>query len=963
MKSFLIAVTVVICFTSCNKSPKTIPAKKDKSLIALVDPLNYSSQTQSFIGAAVPFGMLSLGPNTSLEGQELRYRNEDTYIYGFTHTDRTIAAHKNFSDLLIMPTTEVVYNNGSNGRKGYRSKFSHDQEKIEPGYYQVHLKDSDIHVELTASQRSGMHKYQFPSAKNQIIVLDLLYGSDLKDSRIKQVSRTEISGFRSSKLTPQGIFYDIQFSHPLSVDLIASKQKLTNKKAVFQIDNPKNEPVYIKIGISTVDETGAKKNLESEIGDLTFDQLKEKAQEIWENQLERIVIESNQEVYKKHFYTTLYHTLLSPQISQDVDGRYRGLDYKIHKTEDYQHFTNLGNSLRQSTYPLFNIIQRKRTSDFINSFLYNYKSGRSFTSKNFQKELEQSSPLISSVIADAYLKGIKGFDPKWAFEVLKLAAVKNRPEITTYNDLGYIPLEDDFDAVSRTLSYGYEDWAISVLAKGLDQDEDYKNYIKSAQNYKNLFDPETRFLKGRLHNFWAEPQHSRLTGSNHLKQEIAFNALQDISGLIALKGGKELMERQLDSLFKNIDSISKDQITVNGAKSHPNQNQMAQRKKLAYLYNYINSPYKTQEIVRRILSDEFLKPSTERNSDFESTYNPTWNLFSTLGFYPLIPGTNYYLIGSPSVEKATLNLENGRTFTIKAHNFSEDNIYIDFVKLNGKRLHESYIYSRDILAGGVIEFYMTNLPSDWATKDEDAPSQKINDFKIVSVPFIAKGDLSFLNDTEIELKNADPEADIYYTLNDSTFTKYEHAFKIDKSSELKFYSQKEDLKSATVSTTFSKLNTAISVTLQSKTDSKFENAIPKILIDGLRGGKDYRSKAWLGFKNKAFIATLKISGDSIPSQININFLQDQSAQIFLPESVYCYVSEDNRNFKLLEKQTFDANKQSNQKKILNVSFETAGRDIKFVKLIANPHSASKSNSSTKKTPTETWIYVDEITLK
>lgn len=323
MKSFFLATTALFLFIGCTDSPKTTPAKKDKSLVKLVNPfIGTGGHGHTYPGGTMPFGMMQLSPDTRLEGWDgaSGYHYSDAYIYGFTHTHLSGTGVSDYCDVLLMPTNEVVFDNGSNGKKGYRSKFSHDREMAEPGYYQVHLEDTKIDVELTVSERSGMHKYQFPTAKNQIIVLDLIHRDELLASKIKQISRTELTGFRHSKAwaSNQKLFYYIKFSHPLSVDLIASKQKLTNKKAVFQFDNPKNEPVYVKIGISAVDEDGAKKNLESEIGDKSFDQVKEIAQNIWEKQLEKIVVESENMDYKTNFYTALYHTMITPNIYQEV---------------------------------------------------------------------------------------------------------------------------------------------------------------------------------------------------------------------------------------------------------------------------------------------------------------------------------------------------------------------------------------------------------------------------------------------------------------------------------------------------------------------------------------------------------------------------------------------------------------------------------------------------------------------
>ena len=960
--------------TGCSDRPKTTPAIKDKALVSLVNPfIGTDGHGHTYPGATMPFGMMQLSPDTRLEGWDgaSGYHYSDQYIYGFTHTHLSGTGVSDYCDILLMPTNEVVFNNGSNGKKGYRSKFSHDNEKAEPGYYQVHLEDTDINVELTVSERSGIHKYQFPTAKNQIIVLDLEHRDELLGSKIKQTSRTEITGYRHSKswASNQKLFYYIKFSHPLSVDLIASKQRLTNKKAVFQFDNPKNEPIYVKIGISAVDEEGAKKNLEAEIGNKTFDEVKEKAQTVWEKQLEKIVIEDDNQDHKTIFYTALYHTMITPNIYHDVDGRYRGMDMKIHKNNDFKYYTvfSLWDTYR-AAHPLYTLIERKRTSDFVNTLLAKYDEGGILPM--WDLSANYTGTMIGyhavPVIADAYLKGIKGFDAEKALQAMKHSANQNHLGLKSYKELGFIPVEEESESVSKTLEYAYDDWTIAKMALALNKEDDYETFIKRAQNYKNVFDPETKFMRGRTRNTWFAPFDPYEVNFNYTEAnawQYSFYVPQDISGFIDLLGGKEILEAQLDTLFtakSNTSGRDMQDITgLIGQYAHGNE----PSHHMAYLYNFVNKPYKTQEKVHQILTELYKNKPDGIAGNEDCGQMSAWYVFSAMGFYPVTPGADQYIIGTPLFDKATINLENGNNFTIKAFDLSNENKYIDYVRLNGSKLKQSYISSKDILSGGILEFFMTDSPSDWATDDDEVPVTTIDKFKIVPAPFIAKGDIAFKGETEIVLENAQKETDIFYTLNDSIYIKYEKPFIISEPVILKVYSEKDGEKSATITTNFYKIDPNRSINLQSTYANQYSAGGPNALIDGIKGSKDFRSGSWQGYEDKDVIAVIDLGEVQSIQSVDVNFLQDQRSFIFYPTEVLCYISSDNQSFQLIGKQSTNDMKRMGEVKTKTFTFDLKDKSAKYVKLVAkklgklpNWHSGYKSNG-------KSWIFVDEISVQ
>ena len=974
MKSFLSVITTLLLLTACSDRPKTTPAIKDKALVSLVNPfIGTGGHGHTFPGATMPFGMMQLSPDTRLEGWDgaSGYHYSDEYIYGFTHTHLSGTGVSDYCDILLMPTNEVVFNNGSNGKKGYRSKFSHDNEKAQPGYYQVHLADTDINVELTVSKRSGIHKYQFPTAKNQIIVLDLEHRDELLASKIKQTSRTEITGYRHSKswASNQKLFYYIKFSHPLSVDLIAKKQRLTNKKAVFQFDNPKNEPIYVKIGISAVDEEGARKNFDAEIGERSFDEIKEKAQTAWENQLEKIIIEDTNQDHKTIFYTALYHTMIAPNLYQDVDGRYRGMDMKIHKTKDFKYYTvfSFWDTYR-AAHPLYTLIERKRTSDFVNTLLAKYDEGGILPM--WDLSANYTGTMIGyhavPVIVDAYLKGIKGFDAEKAFKAMKHSANQNHLGLKSYKEYGFIPVEEESESVSKTLEYAYDDWTIAKMAYALKKDDDYETYIKRAQNYKNVFDPETKFMRGRIRNTWLTPFDPYEVNFNYTEAnawQYSFYVPQDISGFMDLLGGKEILEAQLDTLFTaESDTSGRDMQDITGLiGQYAHGNEPSHH--MAYLYNFVNKPYKTQEKVHQILNELYKNEPDGIAGNEDCGQMSAWYVFSAMGFYPVTPGADQYIIGTPLFEKATINLENGKNFTIKAFDLSNENKYIDYARLNGSKLKQSYISSKDILSGGVLEFYMTDSPSDWATDDDEAPVTAIEKFKIVPAPFISKGDIAFKGDTEVTLENAQKVTAIFYTLNDSIYTQYEKPFIISEPATLKVYSEKDEIKSATIATEFHKIDPNRSLQLQTKYANQYSGGGPNALIDGIKGSKDFRSGSWQGYEDKDLIAIVDLGEEQSIQSVKVNFLQDQRSFIFYPTEVLCYISTDNQSFQLIGKQKLNGVQRSNEVRTRTMAFDLKDISAKYVKVVAKKlgrlpkwHSGYQNNG-------KSWIFVDEISIE
>ncbi|WP_397364707.1 GH92 family glycosyl hydrolase [Olleya sp. R77988] len=971
-------IIVLLTIYSCNEKAKNkTTTQKKQPLISYVNPfIGTGGHGHTYPGATMPFGMMQLSPDTRLDGWDgcSGYHYNDSYIYGFSHTHLSGTGVSDYGDILIMPTNQQTFNNGSDGKKGYRAPFSHDNEVAEPGYYKVHLDSTNIDVELTVSKRSGIHKYQFPSADNQFAIVDLIHRDKVLDAKIEKISDTEIVGYRFSDAwaKDQRLYFVIKTSHPFN-DVLQSPPKQGMKgaqKIALKFKNPKNQPVYIKIGISAIDIEGARKNLKGEIGDQTFEEVKKTAQDFWEKQLEKIVIEDKNIDNKTNFYSSMYHVALAPNLYQDVDGRYRGMDLKIHEAKGFDYYTvfSLWDTYR-ATHPLYTIIEQDKTNDFINTFLAKYDEGGIMPI--WDLSANYTGCMIGyhavPVIADAYLKGIKNYDVEKAFKAMKHSATRDKLGLKSYKQFGFIPVEKESESVSKTLEYAYDDWTIAQMAKGLNKSEDYKTYTERAQYYKNIFDPETQFMRGRFRNTWFAPFDPYEVNFNYTEAnawQYSFYVPQDISGFIDLLGGKDKLEANLDKLFVAQDQTSgRHQVDITGLiGQYAHGNEPSHH--MAYLYNFVNKPHKTQEKVHQILNELYTNTPDGISGNEDCGQMSAWYIFSSLGFYPVTPGSNQYIIGTPLFKNATINLENGKQFTISTDNLSKDNFYIESVTLNNKPLNKSYLSHSDIVNGGTLHFKMSNLPTNWATQDDEAPNTEIKEHLIVTPPFITKGETAFNGYTKIELQSNTKGASIFYSENNSDFKKYDKPFTISEASTLTVYSELNKKQSPEITTKFFKIDPHLSIHLDTQYANQYNGGGKNALIDGIVGAEDFRTGTWQGYSDTDLVATVDLGSEKEIRLVDIGFLQDQRSWIFYPTEIRCLVSTDGKNFKPFQNtKKIDATKKSEHVTVKNITFEGKKEHYRYVRIVAKKLGKLPEWHLGYEHDGRSWLFADEITIK
>ena len=945
---------------------------ENTDLISYVNPfVGTGGHGHTYPGATMPFGMMQLSPDTRLEGWDgcSGYHYTDQHIYGFSHTHLSGTGILDYGDVLLMPTNEVVFNNGADGKKGYRSSFSHDNEVASPGYYAVHLDDTKIDVSLTVSERSGIHQYTFPQGSEQIVILDLVHRDLVIDSGLDLIDEVNVRGYRFSNAwaRDQRIFFDMVFSRPYK-DVVVEDDLLTGKsvRAAFIFDPSESNEVEIRVGISAVDQSGALQNRKHELDDKSFEDVLQIAENTWEQQLNKIVVETYDEEDKYNFYTSLYHTMLAPNLFQDVDGRYRGMDMKIHQDEETNYYTvfSLWDTYR-ATHPLYTIIDQDRTNHFIRTFINKYEEGGIMPI--WDLAANYTNTMIGyhavPVIADAYQKGIRDYDAAKAFEAMKHSATRDHHGLESYKKYGFIPVETESESVSKTLEYAYDDWTIAIMAKSLGKKEDYKNYLQRAQYYKNLHDPSTNFMRGRFHNKWFEPFDPYEVNFNYTEAnswQYSFYVPQDISGHVSLMGGKASYEKLLDDLFSaSTETSGRNQSDITGLiGQYAHGNEPSHH--MAYLYNFVNKPHKTQEKVRQIMTELYANEPDGISGNEDCGQMSAWYVFSALGFYPVTPGSNEYIIGSPIVKSATINLENGNTFRINAPENNRSSYYVNDVTLNGEKLEQSYINHNDIVNGGVLDFSMSRRKAEWGSTDASIPSTEINEFLITSPPYISKGDLAFDMSTTVEFESIQDEAEIYYSTGDD-YEKYTEPLTIDDNTIIKVYADINGQKSAVLETTFRKKNPDVKVTLHTDYHFQYTAGGKDALADGIIGGEDFRTGAWQGYHDVDVNAIVNLSAPKTIHDITINFLSDQSAWIFFPDSAECYVSVDGENYTFVGSKDFN-NEELDSPKLNTISFTPADEQYQYVKLIAKKVGPVPEWHMGHQYDGKTWIFVDEIQI-
>jgi predicted alpha-1,2-mannosidase len=748
------------------------PAQGLDDAYSEVDPLiGTQGGGHTFPGATVPFGMIQLSPDTQTRYYKQSYpwaagyQYQDPTILGFSHTHFSGAGHSDLGDVLTVPISgDVRLDPGDQDKplSGYRSRFSHDTERAEPGYYAVTLSDYGVRAELTATTRVGLHRYTFPAGKPAHILVDLRssiydYPGKVLWSRIRVRPDGAVTGYRETRGWAPGrqLYFAMRFSRaPVAHHLYnreprpdydpnfspwTEPQEAVFREgrglvAVFDFGVLPSPPVLVKVAISAVSEENALRNLDQEAPQWDFDAKRAAAATEWRQALGALDIDAP-EPMRRSLYTSLYHALMAPSVMMDVDGSYRGPDHEVHHADGFTFRStfSLWDTYR-ALHPLLILLRpQSDNNDFIRSLLASWRWSPDGVLPVWQFAGQETWTMIGyhavPVIADAYLKGIRGYSADEALQAMVASATNpGYAGLDQYMKLGWVPADKVRESASKTLEYAYDDWTIAQMAAAMGREDVASRFAERANNWRNVFDGKTGFARARNSdgNF-REPFDPTVAGNGDYTEgnawQYSWYAPQDTAELIRRVGGDQRFVRKMDELFDskvdpasfaNVEDIS----GLIGFYAHGNE----PSHHIGYLYVYAGSPWRTQQRLAQIVRSQYqARPDGLAGND-DLGQMSAWLIFTSLGFYPVTPGSGEYVIGRPFVNRASLHLPNGRRFVITVDNLSDANGYVGSVRLNGQRLTRTFIRHEEIMAGGELHFVMQSRPDkSWGSSVASRP--------------------------------------------------------------------------------------------------------------------------------------------------------------------------------------------------------------------------------------------------
>ncbi len=885
----------------------------------------------TYPGAAMPFGLVQLSPDTRLTGWDgcSAYHYSDSILHGFSHTHLSGTGCSDYGDILLMPFLQVKPTDKAKTDflpKEFTATFSHKNETASPGYYAL-TTDNGIFSEMTITSRTGMHKYTFPKENEGTgILLDLAHRDEVLDFEIKVSGKNEIWGFRKSKAwaKAQIVFFVIRFETDFSTLFwlnehnkpetftAANPHKYKKLAIVFPQDKQKNSPLKVKVGISGTSVEGAIKNLKAENPDWNFDKIKLNAETTWKKELSKIEVEGGTLSQKRTFYTALYHTMLSPNIYSDVDGKYRGRDNKVHQTNGWDYYTvfSLWDTYR-ALHPLLGIIDRKRSLDFVQTFLRQYQEGGILPV--WELSANETNCMIGyhavPVIWDAYSKGITDFDTELAFSAMKHSAEMKHLGLDSYQKNGFVRADKEHESVSKTLEYAYDDWCIAQMAKALGKMDDYNVYLRRSQQWRNLFDPETHFFRARMNGGWYKPFRPTEV-NNHYTEANAWQYLfavpQDIAGLSAMMGGAVAFDKKLDELFSTEEKMSgREQVDITGLIGQYAQGNEPSHH-VAYLYAYNGFPWKVADKVHPILTQFYDDTPAGLCGNEDCGQMSAWYVLSAMGFYPACPGSNQYVFGTPLFEKIKIQTGGNKPFVIHAQNLSDKNYHIQSANWNGKNYDNFFLTDKMLQEGGNLEWRMGWQP---LVRNWIVPSTlSAKEGAYIPAPIIEAKSKTFLDNMEVTLSFAyeglkqEFPAKIYYTLDgsepDSTDILYQKPIILSKTATITAIAFRSKTRiSPSVSATFHQIPKGRQVSLMNcKPNSQYYAGGEMALIDGIRGQANWRTGDWMGFQGQDFEAVLDLGKEQDIHSLSAGFLQDVGSWIVMPKMVEFWIAGEDRNY-------------------------------------------------------------------
>lgn len=917
--SFLIVLCLFIAALSS--------AQKTKSPTEYVNPfIGTGGHGHTYPGATLPFGMVQLSPDTRLEGWDgcSGYHYSDSIIYGFSHTHLQGTGVSDYGDILFMPT------NGKTAkaplwRDAYKSRFSHSNEKASPGYYQVRLDNYNIHVELSATERTGIHRYQLAPKDTCRLFIDMMHRDELLYYDIQTIGDTVVCGYRVSKAwaEEQHTYFYAVFSKPFTgfdqlmqtsttTDEYGQSQLVYEEVQIFSLlfaPDKKNE-LMVKVGISGVDMEGAKQNLWAEAKSWDFNSYKKSASQAWEKQLNKLPIVSEDNDHLVNYYTALYHCFTTPNLWSDVDGRYRGFYKTIQYAENRNQYTvfSLWDTFR-ALHPLFTAVEKERTGDFIQSFLSMYD--QTFSLPVWELAANETHCMIGyhavSVITDAYMRGIRNFDHNKALEAM-IASSLNSPEKQDYYALGYVPGDRYSESVSKTLEYAYDDWCIAQFATAIKNEGAAEEYYERSSNWKNLFDPQTKFFRPRRNGGFPEPFDPYQVDFNFTEAnawQYRMFVPHDIETLMEFHGGKDAFRNALDDMFNaSTSTTGREQADITGLiGQYVHGNEPSHH--MVSLYNYTDGNYdRSHEMTQRIMKEMYHPAPDGLCGNEDCGQMSAWYVLASHNLYSVTPGGKEWVQTGPA----------DSTFT----------------RMN--------------IRSSVV------------------PRSRISGTRFLSLPIVQAKQSTFSDSLLIELSHLTPHVTFSTMFTNNEGKSYElrgNRFYITESGTLSSRAVYGERESRDVQATFIRRNGHLKIKLSQQPDPQYPGDAPDALIDELRGANDFRTGHWQGFRGTPLEAVVDIGKEQPVQAIGLSCLRDIKSWIWYPETIEFFVSKDGKEFfaaGFIENDELDNYRPETLEFVSEIN--TTAR---YIKVVAKP--VSSIPEWHPGAGEKTWIFADEIIIR
>ena len=920
LRSSCVSTACLLSFLTLSLLPgfsRPAGAEADRDFASYVDPfIGTDAHGHTYPGATLPFGMVQLSPDTRLEGWDgcSGYHYSDTVVYGFSHTHLSGTGVSDYGDVLLMPSVgEIQLDNGAKGGPdtGYASRFEKRSERAEAGYYAVRLADPGIDVELTTTERTGFHRYGLPADQAAHVVVDLRHRDQVLEADMRITGEREIEGMRRSTAwaVDQVVYFVARFSRPFDADGFVGPdgqrhREMSGEQAVGALTFSPGDELLVQVGISAVDIDGARANLEAELGagqsmQWDFDAVRAEARATWNESLAKIQVQGGSEDDKEIFYTGIYHSLLAPNLFSDVDGRYRGMDRQVHRAEGRRHYTvfSLWDTFR-ATHPLYNLIERERSREFVETFLAMFQEGGRLPV--WELAGNETECMIGyhsvSVMAEADMKGIP-FDREAALGAMVHSAELDHFGLEAYKRQGFIGSEDEGESVSKTLEYAYDDFCIARLAGALGKQDLESHFLKRSQGWRHLLDPETGFMRPKRNQRFVTPFDPARVDNHYTEAnswQYSLFVPHDTDGLITALGGDAPFEARLDGLFTaESETTGRHQVDITGLiGQYAHGNEPSHH--MAWLYHHIGRPDKSADRVREITSTLYSTAPDGLSGNEDCGQMSSWYVFAAMGLYPVNPCVPEYVIAPPIFDAVSLDLDTSR-FTIRRQGQGR---YVASAELGGEPLERSYLTHDELMSQKELVLHLSNTPSDWGRAPEARPASAIRfdepaqaGLKVPAAPYaVAESDV-FRGSQTVELKGPSG-ARIHVAVGDGDFALYESPLVLDESTELRFFAELGGNRSPTVESSFHRIPHDWKVSLTHEPNASYTAGGADALIDGLEGIENWRTGRWQGYQYSDFEATVDLGEVQTLESVGARFLQDVKSWIWMPDHLAISVATE-----------------------------------------------------------------------